>query len=192
MILGDAAIFETQGGRIGSTNPHLLFAADHFHARRVGGNHKGFDSAPARALVHRGPNHGDASIDRRGLLARGAEDLVAVQDPLLGFGVEVRSGLDGRRIRTRRGFGDRHGAPDGMAILPEGREEALALFRRARRAHCRTTESGRGHAEVEATISPTDLFRLDADRDEAVRGRRKVERRALSSDIPPMVDPFDR
>jgi len=108
------------------------------------------------------------AVDGGRTLTRGAEDLVAVEDPLLGRFVEVGGGLDAGRVRTRTRLGDRHGTPDRVSVLAKGLQESGALFAGTRGADRRATECGGRHAEIETAVAPTHLFDLDADRDEAI------------------------
>src|ERR1700732_4794491 len=100
-------------------------------------DHKGLYPGAAGALVDRGPDHHEALGFLRRHLARGAENLVAVEHPVIA--VTRRGSGDRGRIRTATGLGYRHRTPLGFAA-PKRREKALLLRGGAGRHHRRTAQ----------------------------------------------------
>ena len=190
MVLGDATILQEERGGVGRADAELLLEAHEFQARCLGGHDEGLDAAPACALVDGGPDDDEAALDLGSAFARGAEDLGAVQHPLLGRFVELRGALDCGRIRTGSRFGDRHCAPDRLSVLTELGEELGALLGRAGRAYRRAAERRCRHAEVQAAVSPAEFFRLNADGDEAVVAFRQVRRGSGTPRLPPEFHPL--
>src|SRR5208337_3965532 len=83
VLFGNAAILEDQRCGVGSTDAELAFEPDELHARRLRRHDEGLDAAASGALVERRPYHDEPAVEGRGGLTRGAEDLGAVEHPLV-------------------------------------------------------------------------------------------------------------
>ena len=184
------AVLEEQSGRIRGADAQLLLETDELHARRSGGNDEGLDASASRLAIDGGPDHDETALVLRGTLATGAEDLVAIEHPLVA--VELRRGLDGGGIGTRLGLGDRHGAPDRRSIALEGRQELLLLLLGSGRGHRGAAEGRRRHSQVEGGVAPTEFFGLNTDAHEAVVRAAPIAARAAATVLPIGVDPLLR
>ena len=186
------AVVEPQRRRVGGADSELLLEAHELQSGRSGRDDERLDAAAAGLLVDRRPDDHEASLDLRGALAGGAEDLRAVQHPLLTFFVEVGRRLDGGSVGARFRLRDRHRSPDRVLALAEGPQEPGALLRSSRGADRRAAESGGRHPQVETRVAEAELFGLDAHGDEAVALGSGIAWRSLTSVFPPVVDPFAR
>src|SRR6185436_19816940 len=117
------------------------------------------DTGASRRSVERRPDDDEALRLFRRHEPAGAEDLRAVQDPVVA--VLHRRRLDGGAVGAAVGLGDRHGPPLGLALLEAG-EETLLLLGRARRRYRGTPETRIRNGEVEAAVAPAELLDRDA------------------------------
>ena len=167
VVARDAAVLEAERRRVGGADAELLLEADERHARRARRHDERLDAAAAGALVDGGPHHDEAA---RHLRTRPSP---AVQKILVPFSTHSSPSSCGRRL-DRGGvaagvrLGDRHRAPDRVAVALEGRQEAQLLLVRARGGHRGAAERRGRHAQVERGVAPAQLLGLHADLDEAV------------------------
>ena len=150
------------------------------HARGPRRHDEGLDAAAAGALVDGGPHHDEAPGHLARAFAGGAEDLGAVQHPLVA--VELGGGLDRGGVASGVRLGDGHRAPDRVAVALEGREEAQLLLVGAGRPRRRSRPAPRwacaGRARRRPSRAPRPARR-------PARSRRPRRRRARPRGGPP-------
>ncbi len=134
--------------------PCLISVLVDFDAGSPGFDHERAHPGTSRAAVDRRPNDDQPIQLVQRQLAVGAENLLAVEHPLVGGLVKHRAGADRRRIRSRARFGHRHRTPRRGIALREARQELDLLLRRADRLNRRAAERATGQTQVNPGVAP--------------------------------------
>ena len=140
--LGDPAVVEDEGGRVGCTDAELVLEPVELQTRVGALDHERLDRRPAELRIEARPDD-----DEIGSFAGGHVDLLAVEHVLVA--VEDRRGPDRRRVGARLRLGDRHRGPFAL--------EPRLLFVIGNRRNGGVAESLPGHRQQQADIPPAHL-----------------------------------
>ena len=106
VLARDAAVVEDEVGGVGGADAELVLEPVELQPGVVALDHERLDRGAALAAVERGPHH-----DQLGAVARGDEDLLAVEHVLARLLVQRGGGADRGGVRAGLGLGDRHRGP---------------------------------------------------------------------------------